>query len=88
MTMVEMLKKGAVGRRITSIALFSRLWRIAIGGFCAALGVLGMHYLGLMAQRSHATMHWHVGVVALSCAIAFVAASAAFWIIFRAVCRV
>lgn len=86
--MVQLLKKGEVEKKIKSVALFSRLWRIAIGGFFAALGVLGMHYLGMMAERSNAVTHWNIGIVALSCAIAFVAASAAFWIIFRAVGRV
>lgn len=85
MTMDQMLKKGAVGRKLKFVALFSRLWRIAFGGFFAALGVLGMHYLGMMAQRTNAITHWHSGIVALSCAIAFVTANAAFWIIFRAV---
>lgn len=85
MTMDQMLKKGAVGRKLKFVALFSRLWRIAIGGLFAALGVLGMHYLGMMAQRTNAITHWHTGIVALSCVIAFVTADAAFWIIFRAV---
>lgn len=88
MTMVQVLKKGAVERKIKSVALFSQLWRIMVGGTFAALGVLGMHYLGMMAERSNAVTHWSAGLVALSCVIAFVAASAAFWIIFRAVRRI
>ncbi|GAB9476014.1 hypothetical protein Gpo141_00013088 [Globisporangium polare] len=49
-----------------------------------ALGVLGMHYLGMMAQRTNAVMTFDAGVVSLSVVIAFVTANAAFWIIFRA----
>ncbi|DAZ97129.1 TPA: hypothetical protein N0F65_010452, partial [Lagenidium giganteum] len=89
-SMQTIVKRDAISRKIKFIALFSRLWRIAIGGFfaalglVAALGVLGMHYLGMLAQRTNAEMHFHFGIVALSCAIAFFTANAAFWILFRA----
>lgn len=84
MTLEHMLKRGEVARKLKFIALFSRLWRIAIGGFLAALGVLGMHYLGMMAQRTNAVMHFNVGIIVLSAVVAFVTANAAFWILFRA----
>ncbi|RLN62453.1 hypothetical protein BBJ28_00005410 [Nothophytophthora sp. Chile5] len=48
------------------IALFSRLWLIMAGGAFAALGVLGMHYMGMMAQRTNATMSFNVGIVVVS----------------------
>ncbi|KAF1323903.1 hypothetical protein FI667_g10161, partial [Globisporangium splendens] len=66
------------------MALFSRLWRIGIGGAFAALGVLGMHYLGMLAQRMNANMELHPGIVTVSVVVAFLTANAAFWIIFRA----
>uniref|UniRef100_H3GVZ1 MHYT domain-containing protein n=1 Tax=Phytophthora ramorum TaxID=164328 RepID=H3GVZ1_PHYRM len=85
MKMSTVVNKNAVTRRIKIIALFSRLWLIMLGGAFAALGVLGMHYLGMLAQRSNATMNLNVGIVVLSVLIAFFTANAAFWILFRAV---
>ncbi|KAL4156501.1 hypothetical protein PRNP1_005531 [Phytophthora ramorum] len=84
MKMSTVVNKNAVTRRIKIIALFSRLWLIMLGGAFAALGVLGMHYLGMLAQRSNATMNLNVGIVVLSVLIAFFTANAAFWILFRA----
>jgi NO-binding membrane sensor protein with MHYT domain len=84
-TMKAVVNRKAVARTIKYTALFGRLWRILGGGLCAALGVLGMHYLGMSAQRTNATMQLDVGVVMLSCVIAFATANAAFWILFRAV---
>jgi NO-binding membrane sensor protein with MHYT domain len=85
MTMDSLVRKTEVGRKIKLIALFSRLWRIMVGALFAALGVLGMHYLGMMAQRANAVMSFDAGIVTLSVGIAFFTANAAFWIIFRAV---
>ncbi|KAJ0394808.1 hypothetical protein ATCC90586_001523 [Pythium insidiosum] len=65
------------------VALFYHPWRIILGGVFAALGVLVMHYLGMVALRTKARMSFHTGIVALSCVIALGAASAAFWILFR-----
>ncbi|RLN37641.1 hypothetical protein BBJ28_00007328 [Nothophytophthora sp. Chile5] len=83
--MSDLVNKQKVAKRIRLAALFSRLPRIAGGGLFAAFGVLVMHYLGMMAQRTEATMHLTAGLVVLSTIIAFVTATAAFWIIFRAV---
>lgn len=44
-----------------------------------------MHYIGMLAQRTNAVMVFHSLFVGLSVMIAFVAASAAFWILFRIV---
>lgn len=81
--MKDMVKKDKVVKQIKFAALFSRLWYILIGGVFAALGVLGMHYLGMWAQRSNAVMSIHLGVVIVSCGIALTTAVAAFWILFR-----
>uniref|UniRef100_K3WIQ3 MHYT domain-containing protein n=1 Tax=Globisporangium ultimum (strain ATCC 200006 / CBS 805.95 / DAOM BR144) TaxID=431595 RepID=K3WIQ3_GLOUD len=52
MSLESMVKKrGQVAKKLKFIALFSRLGRIAIGGLFVAIGVLGMHYPGMMAQR-------------------------------------
>ncbi|KAG6961872.1 hypothetical protein JG688_00008860 [Phytophthora aleatoria] len=85
MKMSAVVNRNAVTRRIKIIALFSRLWLIMLGGAFAALGVLGMHYLGMMAQRMNAIMELNAGIVVLSVLIAFFTANAAFWILFRAV---
>lgn len=85
MTMESLMRKSEVGRQIKLVALFSRLWWIMVGGLFAALGVLGMHYLGMLAQRTNAVMSFDAGIVTLSVGIAFFTANAAFWIIFRAV---
>ncbi|TMW55679.1 hypothetical protein Poli38472_010561 [Pythium oligandrum] len=84
MKMENVVKKSQIGKQIKFIALFSRLWHIIAGGFFAALGVLGMHYLGMLAQRTNADIHMNPGIIALSVVIAFFTANAAFWILFRA----
>ncbi|KAJ0392307.1 hypothetical protein P43SY_006503 [Pythium insidiosum] len=70
-------------RELLFNALFSRLWRILGGGIFAALGVLAMHYCGMTAQRTNATMTFDSKVVFASSLVALFAASAAFWILFR-----
>ena len=42
-----------------------------------------MHYIGMMAMHGDITIHWNGGIVAASVLIAVVAATAAFWILFR-----
>lgn len=85
--MSDVVNKQKVVKRIKLIALFSRLPRIAGGGLFAALGVLAMHYLGMMAQRTQADMTLTAGIVVVSAFIAFFTATAAFWILFRVVSR-
>jgi NO-binding membrane sensor protein with MHYT domain len=53
------------------------------GGFCAGSGVIVMHYVGMAAMEFPGRIEWNPGVVAASCIIAFTAATAAFWILFR-----
>ncbi|RLN62449.1 hypothetical protein BBJ28_00005407 [Nothophytophthora sp. Chile5] len=84
LNMSDLVDKAKVAKQIRFVALFSRLPRIAGGALFAAVGVLAMHYLGMMAQRTETTMHLATGLVVLSTIIAFVTATAAFWIIFRA----
>ncbi|GLE09166.1 hypothetical protein PINS_up020757 [Pythium insidiosum] len=83
--LTDMLKRGSMQRKIKFVALFSNPWRILLGGVFAALGVLVMHYLGMVALRAHAVMTFNAGIVALSCVVALCTAAAAFWILFRAV---
>ncbi|WP_306321396.1 MULTISPECIES: MHYT domain-containing protein [unclassified Streptomyces] len=48
-------------------------------GVFTGLGVAGMHYLGMAAMRMNGSLSYDPGVVALSVAIAVVAATAALW---------
>jgi NO-binding membrane sensor protein with MHYT domain len=53
------------------------------GGVLAGLGVAGMHYLGMAAMNMSAHVLYDPGVVALSVAIAVVAATVALWFTVR-----
>ncbi|KAJ3289247.1 hypothetical protein HDU79_004205 [Rhizoclosmatium sp. JEL0117] len=65
------------------LVLIEKPWRIIISGFSIALAVLAMHYLGMYSMRVEADMVYRPVVVVLSVIIAFVAATAGMWIIFR-----
>lgn len=53
------------------------------GGICAGSGVIVMHYVGMAAMKFPGRIVWDVGTIVGSCIIAFTAATAAFWILFR-----
>ena len=63
--------------------MFKGLHQIILGGEFAAIGILGMHYIGLHSQRTQVTMEIDIMLFILSVFIACTAASLAFWIIFR-----
>ncbi|WP_175407485.1 MHYT domain-containing protein [Streptomyces sp. TRM64462] len=52
---------------------------LLVGGLTTGLGVASMHYLGMAALRLHGTVRYDPLLVALSVAIAVVAATAALW---------
>ncbi|MEU1196348.1 MHYT domain-containing protein [Streptomyces sp. NPDC005813] len=52
---------------------------LVLGGLTTGLGVASMHYLGMAALRLHGQVHYDPTLVALSVAIAVVAATAALW---------
>ncbi|MGW0181994.1 MHYT domain-containing protein [Nocardia sp. NPDC003345] len=52
---------------------------LPLGGAVTGLGVAAMHYLGMAAMNSGASMEYGVGLVLLSLVIAVVAATAALW---------
>ena len=56
--------------------------RIVCGGLFAGLGVAGMHYIGMYAWQTQAYIVWDKPLVALSVAVAVIAASAALWLAF------
>ena len=57
----------------------NRIGALLIGGISTGIGVASMHYLGMAALRLHGTVHYDPLIVALSVAIAVVAATAALW---------
>mmetsp|Transcript_14762 Transcript_14762/g.14178 ORF Transcript_14762/g.14178 Transcript_14762/m.14178 type:complete len:388 (+) Transcript_14762:94-1257(+) len=65
------------------MALCKDPYRIILGGFVTAAGILVMHYIGMMAMVFKGTMVVDTGLVAASVIIAIVASVAAFWILFR-----
>ncbi|MFF9869534.1 MHYT domain-containing protein [Streptomyces sp. NPDC013953] len=56
-----------------------RVGALLLGGLTTGLGVASMHYLGMAALRLHGTVRYDPLLVALSVAIAIVAATAALW---------
>ncbi|MFB6807217.1 MHYT domain-containing protein [Streptomyces sp. NPDC056387] len=52
---------------------------LVLGGLTTGLGVASMHYLGMAALRLHGSVSYDPPTVALSVAIAVVAATAALW---------
>lgn len=71
-------------RHLMRMALLTGLEPLALGGIITALGVCIMHYVGMLAIRiDNVDLLFDGGVVAASVVIALVAATAAFWILFR-----
>jgi NO-binding membrane sensor protein with MHYT domain len=52
---------------------------LGVAGVITGLGVAAMHYLGMAAVRTEGTVHYDMATVALSVAIAVLAATAALW---------
>jgi two-component system sensor histidine kinase/response regulator len=57
--------------------------RLCLVGVCMGAGISVMHYTGMAAIRTPATLHYHANVVAASIAIAIIASMAALWLAFR-----
>lgn len=75
-------------RRILWIISTKSLGRLVLGGVITGSGVSVMHYIGMTAMRIHynggeAIEVYNPGIVFASVLIAIVAATAAFWILFR-----
>jgi NO-binding membrane sensor protein with MHYT domain len=68
---------------LIKVALFRGTGRLILGGIIAGGGVCIMHYIGMLAMTADMKVHWNGGVVFASVLIAVVAATAAFWILFR-----
>lgn len=61
----------------------AKLGRLLFAGTLLGLGVVVMHYLGMFGMRFGGYIVWDYGIVALSAAMAIVAASAALWLAFN-----
>lgn len=68
---------------LMKVALLRGTGPLLVGGTIAGSGVCVMHYIGMMAMYSPMKVHWDAGIIAASVFIAVIAATAAFWIIFR-----
>ncbi|MEU8237559.1 MHYT domain-containing protein [Actinoplanes missouriensis] len=69
-----------VGLAIALLGTAAPRTRILIGGVLAGLGVAAMHYTGMAAMRLRGEIHYSGREVALSVAIAVVAATVALWL--------
>ncbi|MEU4694207.1 MHYT domain-containing protein [Actinoplanes sp. NPDC023714] len=69
-----------IGLAIALLGNAARNVRILIGGVLAGLGVAAMHYTGMAAMRLRGEIHYAGMEVALSVAIAVVAATVALWL--------
>jgi NO-binding membrane sensor protein with MHYT domain len=69
-----------VGLAIALLGSTAPRTRILIGGVLAGLGVAAMHYTGMAAMRLNGEIHYSGTEVALSIAIAVVAATVALWL--------
>eukprot|EP00401_Gymnodinium_catenatum_P066577 CAMPEP_0117457476 /NCGR_PEP_ID=MMETSP0784-20121206/425_1 /TAXON_ID=39447 /ORGANISM="" /LENGTH=360 /DNA_ID=CAMNT_0005250945 /DNA_START=420 /DNA_END=1499 /DNA_ORIENTATION=+ len=54
-----------------------------MGGLIFGSGVVVMHYIGMSAMRFQGKITWNYGYISASVIIAYIAATAAFWILFR-----
>mmetsp|Transcript_9561 Transcript_9561/g.14389 ORF Transcript_9561/g.14389 Transcript_9561/m.14389 type:complete len:375 (-) Transcript_9561:105-1229(-) len=79
LTVGKIRSKWAVLR----VVMFHGTSYIMIGGLIAGGGVCIMHYVGMVAMFGPMTIQWNYGIIAASVLIACVAATAAFWIMFR-----
>mmetsp|Transcript_13997 Transcript_13997/g.12700 ORF Transcript_13997/g.12700 Transcript_13997/m.12700 type:complete len:219 (-) Transcript_13997:588-1244(-) len=58
--------------------LFLNIQSLALGGFCAAIGVCIMHYIGMQAMIFEGHIVWSPGIISASVIIAIIASTAAF----------
>ncbi len=77
-----------VGIGASAFAIFvasrrhNNLWKIGLSGLLLGAGIASMHYTGMAAMEMEAAIVYDVRIVAISVAIAVVAACAALWIMF------
>ncbi|KAG5184779.1 hypothetical protein JKP88DRAFT_289686 [Tribonema minus] len=80
---LKSLRSGKQKWRILVAAYFGRLEHLIGGAALTALGVILMHYLGMLAMTGEFRIVWIWWWVGVSCLIALVVSLAGFWILFR-----
>lgn len=83
LSITEIRKIKTSATMVMILALTKSPLSLLLGGVVTATGVCVMHYLGMNAIIVDAEVVWEPGIVAASVIIAIVAASAAYWILFR-----
>lgn len=68
---------------IMKLILTKDMKYLLIGGMVTGSGVSIMHYVGMSAIVYDGTIEWNAGIVTASVLIAMIAATAAYWILFR-----
>ena len=81
MSIHEIRKLSAT--KILYLISVNSLQHLIGGGFLTGAGVVVMHYVGMSAIRFQGHIQWNIGIIVSSVVIAFVASTAAFWILFR-----
>lgn len=71
---------GVVYIGLVFIAAEFAIGKLILAGTFIGLGVAGMHYTGMLAMEVQADMQWDWNIVAVSVAIAVVAAIVALWL--------
>lgn len=80
---IEEIRKIKSVKVLVLGSLFHSLGSLITAGVITATGVCIMHYIGMQAMVFDGRIEWNKGIVAASVLIAIVAATAAFWILFR-----
>ena len=83
LSIAEIRKVKTSATMVMILALTKSPLSLLIGGVVTASGVCVMHYIGMSAVVLDAELVWEPGIVAASVLIAIVAATAAYWILFR-----
>lgn len=69
--------------RILYIISTKSLFNLVGGGILTGAGVCVMHYIGMAAFRFQGKIVWNPVLIFVSCVISVIAATAAYWILFR-----
>ena len=69
--------------KLLFIACTKSLGNLFIGGLCAEVGVIVMHFVGMKSMEFEGEMSWNGGIVCGSVLIALFACVMTFWVLFR-----
>lgn len=83
LSLIAAVGAATLGLGIVAANPYSKT-RLVIAGAILGMGVSAMHYLGMYSMEFDGFFMWNLPMVALSCLIAFVAATAGLWLAFAA----